>query len=355
MKAGHLMDIKPLLAVLLQVVSVGFAVWLCLPDVLYLLGLTRIRRGIESGPEEVSLDQVQGVPEEMALELNQLGYTFAGVYWENLPAHKTFREFVFVSKKGDGYASVYRLWYNDPPRVAFLTMFASGAIVFTQNYQGGMEANEDTLRAGGLPNQATPAVESPAERLFRPPAPPPRETQERIVLGISFGVGLYLSVSHQFEYAFPLSVLVGVVIAALLHKLTAPRPETPPAVVPMAEIRRSPEETWQEHQHRLLRFRQLGNVVAPSRTLEDYLHAEDHYHAHPTVIREFRGALMVILPFKLGFLALGPTPGAMIFGIVHPVPWILLLVECLVMVHFRYFGLPIVASLEKQAGFPSQH
>jgi hypothetical protein len=126
------------------------AIWVCLPDVLLLLGVTRIRCGVLGGPEDVRSGPGEVLTEEIAEQLDALGFVAAGLYWERLPAHKTFHEVVFVSGTGDCFAAVYRLFNNDPSRVALKTAFGDGAYVLTQNYDGGMEANEGTLRAGGL-------------------------------------------------------------------------------------------------------------------------------------------------------------------------------------------------------------
>ncbi len=138
------------------------AIWVCLPDVLFLLGLTRVRRGILGGPEAVRSGPGELVTDEIAEELDALGFVLAGLYWEQLPAHKLFRHPVFVSRKGDCFASIYRLFNNDLPRVAFKTSFADGAVVFTRNYVGGMEVDEATLRAGGLDSAETAMLEDRA-------------------------------------------------------------------------------------------------------------------------------------------------------------------------------------------------
>jgi len=138
------------------------AFWVCLPDVLFLLGLTRVRRGILGGPEAVRSGPGELVTDEIAEELDALGFVQAGLYWEQLPTHKLFRHPVFVSRKGDCFASVYRLINNDLPRVAFKTSFADGASVFTPNYVGGMEVDEGTLRAGGLDSGETAILENRA-------------------------------------------------------------------------------------------------------------------------------------------------------------------------------------------------
>ena len=124
------------------------ALWVCLPDVLFLLGLIRVRRGILAGPEAVWSGEL--VTDEIAEQLDVLGFVPAGLYWEQLPMHKFFRNAIFVSRKEDCFASVYRLFNKDPSRVAFKTSFADSAVVLTQNYAGGMEADEGSLRVGGL-------------------------------------------------------------------------------------------------------------------------------------------------------------------------------------------------------------
>jgi hypothetical protein len=132
------------------------ALWVCLPDVLLLLGLAWIRRGILAGPDEVRTRAGDWLTEEIAQELDALRFEPACIYWERLLAHKTFHEVVFIFDAGDCFASVYRLLNDEPQRVAFKTSFSDGAFVLTQNYAGGMEADEGTLRAGGLlPEQST--------------------------------------------------------------------------------------------------------------------------------------------------------------------------------------------------------
>jgi hypothetical protein len=149
------MEIEPILTQLLIAWALTCAFWVCLPDALFLLGLTRVRRGVLGGPEDVQSGPVKLVTEEIARQLEVLGFAPAGLYWEYLPAHKFCREVIFVSPTRDCFAAVYRLFNNDPPRVAFKTAFSDGAFVLTQNYAGGTEANEETLRTGGLYSEET--------------------------------------------------------------------------------------------------------------------------------------------------------------------------------------------------------
>src|SRR5262245_10539958 len=113
------MELEASLATLLVFGALTCAFWVCLPDVLFLLGLTGVRRGILGGPEVVQSGPSELVTEEIAQQLDALGFAPAGLYWEQLPAHKSFREAVFVSRADSCFAAVYRLFNNDWSRVAF--------------------------------------------------------------------------------------------------------------------------------------------------------------------------------------------------------------------------------------------
>ena len=135
---------------LVLAIAMAAAFGLCLPDALFLTGLARIRRGVLGGPERVTGGPGAVVSPRIADELAELGFVPAGLYWEQMPAHKAFYETIFVCPAEHCYATVYRLFNNDVPRVAFKTAFEDGAYVLTQNYLGGMEAREETLWAGGI-------------------------------------------------------------------------------------------------------------------------------------------------------------------------------------------------------------
>jgi hypothetical protein len=144
------MDFDLNLTALLSAIAVTLALGLCLPDALYLLRVTGIKRGVLAGPDGAASGARAIASPEVADQLAQLGFTPAGLYWEQMPAHKCFQEAIYVSRTGDCFAAVYRLFNNDLPRVAFKTAFADGAYVLTQSYQGGMEKQEATLWAGGV-------------------------------------------------------------------------------------------------------------------------------------------------------------------------------------------------------------
>jgi hypothetical protein len=263
------MELEVNLATLLMAGALTCAIWVCLPDVLFLFGLMGMGRGVLSGPEGVQSGPDELVSEEIAEQLDALGFVPAGLYWEQLPAHKSFREAVFVSRANDGFATVYRLFDNDPSRVAFKTSFGDGASVLTQNYVGGMEVNEGTLRAGGLHCDETTTME---------------------------------------------------------------------ARMPLAEV-------LEEHGQRVRRFVLAGHPLLPTVTIEDYVEAEEAYSDHPTVRRQLREAVAVLLPAKLALLAGGPILVAAIWGVQYI--WAILLAASLSMLLFRYYGYPLLAALDR--------
>jgi hypothetical protein len=172
------MEFEASLTDVIIIAASACAVWLCLPDALFLLGLSRIRSGVVCGPEDVRFESAGILTEEIDRQLDALGFVPAGVYWEQMPAHKSFREVVFVARTGDCFAAVYRLFNNDPPRVAFKTVFRGAAFVFTQNYTGGMEAHEETLWAGGLALDETAAAAEPDARRIEQRLPLERVLRE---------------------------------------------------------------------------------------------------------------------------------------------------------------------------------
>jgi hypothetical protein len=154
-----------LLLLLLQLVALTFAVWLCQGDVLLLLGFGRVTGRADGGPAAVPLDREEVIPAEIQLGLRELRFAPAGLYWESATLHhREFHEYIFASATGDCLASVYQLFGNEPPRVAFFTAFSDGACVFTRNYMGGLTANEETLLAGGLSPDANDHPLRPEQR-----------------------------------------------------------------------------------------------------------------------------------------------------------------------------------------------
>lgn len=150
------MELEELLAASLLPLALICAAWICLPDVLMLLGKVRIQRGFSGGPEEVAQHPEYGST-ELCDELTALGFRPLGVYWETVSGHKMFHELVFTAADGDCFGKVYRLFDNDPARAAFFSTLCGEATVMTQNYHGGMEADEDQLRAGP-PQQGSSAM-----------------------------------------------------------------------------------------------------------------------------------------------------------------------------------------------------
>src|SRR5438309_10873344 len=69
--------------------------WLCLKDLLPLLGLG-FQNGTLGGPEDVEPENNPHVPEDLFRQLRALGFTPLGVYWERQRFQKTFLEYAFA-------------------------------------------------------------------------------------------------------------------------------------------------------------------------------------------------------------------------------------------------------------------
>jgi hypothetical protein len=326
---------------LVGLASIAFAVWLCLPDVLFLLGLSRIHRGVIGGPETVDVGTMGSVSEELFFELHALGFSPAGAFWEMLPAHKMFREDVFVRARADCFARAYRLWKNDPPRASFLTVFSDGSIVNTKNYWGGLEVNEETIWAGGIGprDDHTPTEQQPAADRNSRRAPWP------VIAAVALWAGAAAALSVQGSEWMELWMLaggIGYVVATLIGLSRAKA--APPADAPHdhATVRRPLAEVLAEHMQRVQHFMLAGRTPLPARTIEDALETEDIYYRHPTVLRELRVALVVAVVFKAAILAAVPLILSVQFGVDHPVPWCGLLITCLGTLFMRYFASPFV-------------
>ena len=138
---------------LLQGLCLVLVLWLCVPALgVLFLGVRGARTGLHASPGDATPQGSDEVPECLYEQLSTLGFAPLGVHWERAFG-RTFREHIFLSADGTCFATVYRLFVGERPRVAFLTAFADGAVVLTQNYAGGYEADEPDLRTGGVPTE----------------------------------------------------------------------------------------------------------------------------------------------------------------------------------------------------------
>lgn len=333
------MDWLEMLGIILAVGGVTLAVWVCLPDLLLLLGLTGIRQGVEASREGVVPCPGNPISEDLDAEVTALGFDPAGVYWETIPAHKVFREYVYASKTSDCYALVYQLFDNDPPRVAFITGFVEQAYVLTQNYRHGLTADRATFRAGGLP----------LPEGSRPPAQPDapcgsgRWVWAVFVLSLPGGL-FYLGLDPSWWKWVFVAVAAGLAVFMIGESAEAepsqnngPLPDRDPL-----------SEVLAEHYRRLAHFRSLGYTIRPASDIDDFLQLQQGYHQHPVPWWELRSATLLLLPVKVGFLALGPAILAYFLGIAHPLVGAALFLASLSVLYFRRYGFPIVEVMAKR-------
>ncbi len=136
------------IAIGLLIASLLLAAWLCLPEVIVLCRWPCISTGFDGGPKEATASRCPDVDEDLFEEFAELGFEPVGVYWERAPFGRTFRELIFAHRDHPGFGMLYPNNQIGPRRAAFLTVFTDGAVVFTKNYQGGVEADEEDFWAG---------------------------------------------------------------------------------------------------------------------------------------------------------------------------------------------------------------
>jgi hypothetical protein len=133
----------------LQCLCLVIVLWLCLPSLRQVVGPSQPSCGIEGGPADVAPGNPHGTPESIHAQLLTLEFKPLGLYWEK-GFGLTFWECAYAAPDQVCFATAYRLYRGEQPRLAFLTVFTSGAVVLTQNYEGGQSADEADFRAGGL-------------------------------------------------------------------------------------------------------------------------------------------------------------------------------------------------------------
>src|SRR5262249_27366873 len=164
------------------------------------------------------------IDEDLYQKLAALGFGPVGVYWEKVKIHRTFQEFVFARPGEPGFAMLYPNHQIMPRRATFLTVFTSGAVVFTKNYQGGLEAEVDDFLAGVPGKPPVPLVDcQPKDQ--QPPAFLSLFHLAATVVGLLFAVG-------GFRYHWSIGILVGLgTIVALVVSKTIQGPQETPAPV----------------------------------------------------------------------------------------------------------------------------
>jgi hypothetical protein len=141
-------DVLFLLTLVLQGAAAVGVFWLCLPDLLALLGLA-FHNGVSGGPSDVEPDGNDPSHEDFHRQLQALGFTPLGRYREGTRFGKTFQELAYASEQEGCFATVFGLAHADH-HVAILTTFTDGAAVITKNIDGVLTDTQD-LRAAYVP------------------------------------------------------------------------------------------------------------------------------------------------------------------------------------------------------------
>jgi hypothetical protein len=259
-----------------------------------------------------------------------------------------FRELIYLSPEADCFAIASHLFDNDPARVKFFTPLQR-ASVLTQNYVGGMEADEPDLRAGGL---AQP-------EFVGPPPPPVRRSFWGGVLSCwPLAFILILILGDQVGYWFiGLFVLGGLVLGEIASRRLHPSVayvQSPPPPTPTLAARSALDEVLAEHRKRVQWFVEAGHAKIRLASIDDFVEGQRVYSEHPLIARKLRGVALVLFPLKVALLALPATVLAFEVGVAHPATGAALLTSCLVVILFRHYGFPLLAALNGQSSTEPQ-
>jgi hypothetical protein len=325
------MDCVASVTLVLAVGSVLLAGWLCLPQLLNLERGPKIQNGFDGGPEEAGRYWLHEIDEELRDEIGRLGFQPVGVYWEKADLGRTFHEYVFAGPANPGFAILYPNSQIMPRRAAFLTVFTSGAVVFTKNYKGGLEAEENDFLATA-PGQPVPGTQEPDAPFAKPSVSIPM-----MVFHAGVALAAALLFMDKFEEVAPAWICggIGLFLAFSLLKVYAGAAEKP-APTEDAKFRVPLAVVLAEHRRHVAGFLQAGHVPVPGGGPESFIEIQRLYYAHPVTRRKFLNAEKTILGAKLVFFALGPGLLAYGLGLDNPAPWLCLLGEGLILAAIRY-------------------
>lgn len=324
-----------LLVTCLQITSLLLALFLCYPQLLVVLKRSQIRGGFQGGPEEAARYWLHSIDEEHFQQLAGLGFTPVGVYWETADFKRTFRQFVFTKPAERCFAMLYPRDQIMPRRASFLTVFSDGAVVFTKNYQGGVQAKEPDFHSGGLPPPRMPVDDEQAEK---------EQTQSSINWGrwswlvsggLSLGIAgtIYKAVEDPMPW-WGLLMIAG--LAFVFTHLSGQRAAKGPGAKPDIDYRVPLAAVLAEHRRRVAEFVGAGRTPLLVNGEDDFLETHRRYHDHPHLRRIYRSAELCNLCGKIVALAFIPAILGFSLGVNHVAVWAVLLAECLVMAAFRY-------------------
>jgi hypothetical protein len=323
----------------LAIASTLIVIWLLLPNILVVVGLVKLRNGLAGGPQDANGYCTSRIDDDMYREMLALGFQPEGIYWEQMPFWRRFEEFVFTRRGEQCFGVLYPNDQIMPRRGSFITVFETGGVVYTKNYHGGVEIQEDDFLATGA--QTDPACDLP---------PPPASARSfSLSMGVCLAAGLLtltlVNVSGGWPTSgqrFVLGTVSGLVsaVAAIvtlvqsLPRASPPRPSHPqPADL---DLRIPLAETLARHRLNVNRLISVGQELPAVFDGEEFIATQLRYHRHPTLTRVFRSTMLALLLMQMSVLA--PLPAILVYirGADDPLPWAVLFVEGLVGLYLRY-------------------
>lgn len=120
------------------------AVWVCLPMLFMMLGLSWVRYTVVGGPEALEPTDDDAQYADLFDRLRELGFEPLGArvesglfctghYYKRFPQGR-----VFATPAGDCFATLYRIFSGHPWRLSFHTVFTDGSLVQTANQMPNM-------------------------------------------------------------------------------------------------------------------------------------------------------------------------------------------------------------------------
>jgi hypothetical protein len=318
----------------IAIVSVLIIIRLLLPDILAILGHDPLTNGMAGVPEDADLYWPTKLDQDLYQEMLALGFKPLGTYWEQVPFMRRFEEFAF-HRPGEKCFGI--LYPNDqimPRRASFLTVFETGGVAFTKNYCGGVEVQEEDFLAVGA--RTEPIHDLPPSTAGATYSP-----WQMILLAGAVGVLMltFMDVSHASLTSDQRVVVRVICAAAILAALSHVRPVASPprqASLDDLHVRIPLAETLARHRLNVNRLLAQGQQPPAGFDAHKFIAAQQRYHAHPHLRREYRSSMSWLFRAKL--IVLAPLPGLLFarLGFQSDLPWSALLVEGIIGLFLRY-------------------
>jgi hypothetical protein len=332
------MDLTDTSLGVIALLSLIIAVRLCLPNLLVVIGYSRLQCGFRGGPREVECYWLNDVDESLYQEMTALGFEPLGVYWEQMPFTRVYDEYVFVRRGDNCYGLLFPNHQIMARRGHFLTVFEDGAVVHTKNHAGGVEMDDPTFVAGAPESIRTLPKPEPAPEEPTTDRPRSADNWLKYVLIPTLMLGLWATrfiedSSSQTAVIFGLALAFAIVSYRVhgRHEMERLHPaEADKSIrLPLAEALTC-------HRNRVAGFLADGHRLPSAFDTDDFLEAQHRYHDHPRLWRLFQVCMLGILIGKLFMLTALPIGLGWYFGVIHWAPWTALLGTGLVGLWLRY-------------------